>query len=73
MNPTVSQLIAHPVEKSDIYMFSLPAGYFHSADPYLIGKHNLKPGIELILRVKIVGVRPGPFSVYGKLWSILLS
>jgi hypothetical protein len=35
-------------------LFSLPVGYFYAADRHLIGKRNLKPGLELIDRDKEV-------------------
>jgi hypothetical protein len=50
-------------EHQDIRL-SLPVGYFHAADCFIIGKRNLEPGLELlVLRVKVASVTLGDFPV----------
>jgi hypothetical protein len=56
-------------------MFSLPVGYFYSADLYILRKCNLKPGLRLILRGKesSAGKKVGDGCVNGKLWSVVFN
>jgi hypothetical protein len=47
----------------NIYMISLPVGYFHAADCSLNRKRNLEPGLQLLLSAEVVIVTRADFFV----------